>query len=53
MTEQAFDARRIDQLVPVQRAGTPAGVASLVAYLMSGAASYDSGQVISVNGALI
>ena len=53
MTEQALDARRIDQLVPLQRAGTPAGVASLVAYLMSEAASYDPGLVISVDGALI
>lgn len=51
MTEQAFDAQRIDPLVPLQRAGTTARVASLVPYLMSDAASYDSGQVISVDGA--
>ncbi|MEO8976425.1 MAG: hypothetical protein ABI552_11805 [Casimicrobiaceae bacterium] len=53
MTDQAFDARRIDQLVPLQRAATPAEVASLVAYSMSGAASRVSGQVLLVNDALI
>ena len=49
MTEQAFDALRIDQLLPMQCAGTPAGVASLVAYLILDAASLDSGQAIWVD----
>jgi len=53
MTEQAFDARRIDQLAPLQRAGARAGVASFLAYWMSDAASCDSGEAISVDGALI
>ena len=53
MTAQAFDLARIQQLVPMQRAGTPVEVATLVAYLMSDDASYLSGQVISVNGAMI
>ena len=53
MTEYTFDARRIDQLVPLQRAGTAAEVASLVGYLMSDAAAYVSGQVMSVNGAML
>jgi len=53
MAAQAFDLPRIQQLVPMQRAGTPAEVATLVAYLMSDDASYLSGQVISVNGAMI
>jgi 3-oxoacyl-[acyl-carrier protein] reductase len=53
MAEHAFDARRIGQLVPLERAGTAAEVASLVGYLMSDAAAYVSGQVMSVNGAMI
>jgi 3-oxoacyl-[acyl-carrier protein] reductase len=39
--------------VPMQRAGQPQEVASLVAFLASDQAAYISGQVISINGAMI
>jgi 3-oxoacyl-[acyl-carrier protein] reductase len=51
-TDSLFDAEAIARLVPMKRAGTPQEIAGLVAYLVSDAASYLSGQVISVNGAL-
>ena len=53
MIEGAFDAEAIRKLVPMQRAGQPEEVAELVAFLASDKAAYISGQVISINGALI
>ena len=53
MSEGAFDAEAIKKLVPMQRAGQPEEVAELVAFLASDKAAYISGQVISINGALI
>lgn len=52
MAEHAFPAERIKQLVPAQRAGQPAEVAAMVAYLVSDAAAYVTGQVLSINGGL-
>lgn len=53
MSEGAFDAEAIKKMVPMQRAGQPEEVAELVAFLASDKAAYISGQVISINGALI
>ena len=53
MIEGAFDADAIKKLVPMQRAGKPEEVADLVAFLASDRAAYISGQVISINGAMI
>jgi 3-oxoacyl-[acyl-carrier protein] reductase len=52
MAEHAFPAERIKQLVPAQRAGQPEEVAAMVAYLVSDAAAYVTGQVLSINGGL-
>jgi 3-oxoacyl-[acyl-carrier protein] reductase len=51
-TNELFDAEKISRLVPMKRAGTPSEIAGLVAYLVSDAAAYVSGQIISVNGAM-
>jgi len=52
MTEEIFDKARLKKLVPMQRAGEPEEVASLVSFLVSDNAGYISGQVIGINGAM-
>jgi 3-oxoacyl-[acyl-carrier protein] reductase len=52
MTEAVFDQDKIRNVVPMQRAGTPTEVASLVRFLASEEAAYISGQVIVINGAM-
>ena len=53
MSEGAFPKERLEQLVPMKRAGTPEEVAALVGFLASEQAGYISGQVISINGGMI
>lgn len=53
MSEQYFSSELIKKLIPMQRAGTPQEVADLVSFLASERASYISGQIISINGAMI
>ncbi len=53
MSEGTFDAEAVRKLVPMQRAGQPEEVADLIAFLASDQAAYISGQVISINGAMI
>jgi 3-oxoacyl-[acyl-carrier protein] reductase len=53
MAEGAFDRATIERLVPMKRAGTAAEVAALVAFLASDEAAYISGQIVSINGAMV
>jgi 3-oxoacyl-[acyl-carrier protein] reductase len=53
MSEDVFDDEAIARLVPMKRAGNPAEVAGLVAYLVSDEAAYVTAQVISINGGMI
>jgi 3-oxoacyl-[acyl-carrier protein] reductase len=49
----SFDAETIERLVPMKRAGSAAEVAALVAFLVADEAAYISGQIISINGAMV
>jgi len=53
MTEGLFPKEIIDALVPMKRAGTPEEVADLIGFLASERAGYISGQIVSINGAMI
>lgn len=52
MTENSFDTQAIKNIVPMKRAGKPEEVAALAAFLCSDDASYISGQIININGAM-
>jgi 3-oxoacyl-[acyl-carrier protein] reductase len=53
MSADAFPPEMIKQMVPMKRAGKPEEVADLVGFLGSDQAAYISGQIISINGAMI
>ena len=51
MTED-LNVKELSQIIPMNRFGNPEEVADLVSFLVSGEASYITGQVISINGGL-
>ena len=53
MTQGSFSADDIARMVPMKRAGKADEVADLVGFLVSERAAYISGQVISINGAML
>jgi 3-oxoacyl-[acyl-carrier protein] reductase len=53
MTAGVFSKEMIDRMVPMKRAGHPDEVADLVGFITSEQAAYISGQIISINGAMI
>lgn len=53
MIDGVFDAKAIEAMVPMKRAGQPEEVANLVGFLASDQAGYISGQIISINGGMI
>jgi 3-oxoacyl-[acyl-carrier protein] reductase len=53
ISKNVFSKELIDQLVPMKRTGTPEEVADLVGFIASEQAAYISGQIISINGAMI
>lgn len=53
MTQEIFDKEAIKRQVPMSRSGKPEEVANVVTFLASESASYVSGQVIGVNGAMV
>jgi 3-oxoacyl-[acyl-carrier protein] reductase len=52
MTDDVFNDAAVKQLVPMGRMGKPEEVAAVVAFLVSDAASYVTGQIIGVNGGM-
>lgn len=52
MSQKFFTKEKIEELVPMKRAGSAEEVANVVAFLASEKASYISGQIIGVNGGI-
>ena len=53
MSAAVFNQQLIESLVPMKRAGKPEEVASLTSFLASAESAYISGQIISINGAMV
>jgi 3-oxoacyl-[acyl-carrier protein] reductase len=52
LSAATFDDAQVKTMIPAGRAGTPAEVASVVAFLCSERAAYVSGQIIGINGGM-